>query len=151
MGVSKDDVNISGVSKDNPFARFANRVALREQGLQDTAANALNMTSGLQSIATQTGMQGTINPEDIPSVAGLANTKATVNRGSELRESSTTKMVEGLPSYVKSYRNYLHWRYPSRYGLKKSGTNYNYSTDFQQAGGDFTDLTDPYAPPKFGT
>ncbi|CAB4182854.1 hypothetical protein UFOVP1083_22 [uncultured Caudovirales phage] len=149
MGVNKDDVNISGVSKKNPFANYANSIAMREQQLQTNTSNALNMTSSLQNIANQTGMQGTINPEDIPSVAGLANTQAGVAASSNLRSKNTTEMVKGLPSYVKSYSNYLRWRYPSRYGIKKS-TSSNYTTDFQQAGGDLADLADPFAPPGFG-
>ena len=147
MGVNRSDVNVSGVGKDNPFAKYANSVAMREQALQTNASNALNMTSSLQSIADQTGMQGTINPADIPSVAGLANTQAGVTASSNLRSKNTTEAVKGLPSYIKSYSNYLRWRYPSRYGGKK-GTNY--TTDFQQAGSDFTDLADPFAPPGFG-
>ena len=147
MGVNRSDVNVSGVGKDNPFAKYANSVAMREQALQTNASDALNMTSSLQSIANQTGMQGTINPADIPSVAGLANTQAGVSASSNLRSKNTTQMVKGLPGYIKSYNNYLRWRYPSRYG-GKTGTNY--STDYTQSGYDPADIADPFAPPGFG-
>jgi type II secretory pathway pseudopilin PulG len=147
MGVSRNDINIAGVSRDNPFARYANSVAMREQALQSNTSNALNMTNSLQDIASQTGMQGTINPADVPSVAGLANTQASIAASSNLRSKNTTEMVKGLPSYVKSYSNYLRWRYPSRYGGAK-GTNY--STDFTQSGYDPADIADPFAPPGFG-
>jgi hypothetical protein len=153
MAVNKDDVNISGISKKNPFYNYANDVAMREQALQTNAANGLNMGSSLQNIANQVGMQGTINPSDIPSVAGLANTQASINTSSKLRTENSKSVVSNLPSYVNSYRNYLRWRYPSRYGVKKgtgTSTSTNYTTDFQQAGGDITDLNDPFAPPGFG-
>lgn len=142
MGVSRDDVNITGVSKDNPFSRYANSVAMREAQLQADSANALNMTNSLQDIGQRVG--GTINAADIPSVAGLANTQAYVTASSNLRSKKTTENVKGLPAYVESYRNYLRWRYPSRYGSK---TSTSYTTDFQQGGADIPDLSDPYAPP----
>ena len=147
MGVSRGDVDISGVGKDNAFARYANSVAMREAALQGDVTNTLNMDSSLQNIAARTGMQGTINPSDIPSVAGLANTQAYVTGSSKLRSTNTTATVKGLPGYVKSYRNYLRWRYPSRYG---GGTGTNYTTDFTQSGYDPADIKDPYAPPIIG-
>lgn len=146
MGISRNDVNISGLAKDNAFARYANSVAMREGALQADTANALNMTSSLQSIGERVGMQGTINPTDIPSVAGLANTQATVTASSKLRSKNTATSAKNLPAYVDSYRNYLRWRYPSRYGGKTGG---NYTTDYQQAGGDIGDLNEPFAPPGF--
>jgi len=148
MAVNKDDVNISGISKKNPFYSYANDVAMREQALQSNAVNGLNMGSSLQNIANQVGMQGSINPSDIPSVAGLANTQAGINTSSKLRTENSKNVVSNLPSYVTSYRNYLRWRYPSRYGPKKS-TGANYTTDFTTSGGDITDLADPFAPPGF--
>jgi hypothetical protein len=147
MGVSRNDVNISGISKDNPFARYANSVAMRESELRTNAANALNMDSSLQDIGQRVG--GTINAADIPSVAGLANTQANVSASSNLRATNSANVVKSLPAYVDSYRNYLRWRYPSRYGNKKTSSNSNYTTDFQQAGGDIADISDPYAPPEY--
>lgn len=147
MAVNKDDINISGLSKNNHFATYANSVAMREAALQSNSNNALNMRSSLQNIANQVGMQGTINPSDIPSVAGLANTQAGINASSKLRTENSKNVVGNLPSYVKSYRNYLRWRYPSRYGSK---TSTNYTSDFIQSGYDPADINDPYAPPVFG-
>lgn len=147
MGVSRNDINISGVARDNAFARYANSVAMREGALQANTANALNMTSSLKSIGERVGMQGTIDPTEIPSVAGLANTQAYVNASSDLRSSNTTAAVKSLPGYVTSYRNYLRWRYPSRYGTKSTPS---YTTDFTQSGYDVADISDPYAPPIYG-
>ena len=110
------------------------------------------MTGALQDIATKTGMQGTINPSDIPSVAGLANQQASIKSISMNRAENTDRAIDALPSYVKSYSNYLRWRYPSRYGIKKgtTGSSLNYTTDFQQSGADIADLADPYEPKPFG-
>jgi hypothetical protein len=120
---------------------------MREAELQGNTANTLNMNNSLQGIAERTGMQGTINPLEVPSVAGLANTQAYIAGSSKLRSADTTAKVKGLPGYVTSYRNYLRWRYPSRYG---GGTGTNYTTDFTQSGADVADIADPFTPPTFG-
>jgi hypothetical protein len=159
MGVSRNDmyrdkydsteINVRG---PRPFGDYANAVAMRELGLRQDTTNALNMTGALQDIATKTGMQGTINPSDIPSVAGLANQQASIKSISMNRAENTDRAIDALPSYVKSYSNYLRWRYPSRYGIKKgtTGSSLNYTTDFQQSGADIADLADPYEPKPFG-
>jgi hypothetical protein len=68
------------------------------------------------------------------------------------RAENTDKVVDSLPGYVTNYRNYLRWRYPSRYGIKKgtTGSSTNYTTDFKQSGADIADLGDPYEPKAFG-
>lgn len=148
MGVSRADIGRAdiGVDSSKPFARFANSVAMREAAFQGDTANTLNMEGALQGIAQRTGMQGTINPSEIPSVAGLANTQAYAVNSSNLRSAGTTATVKSLPGYIKSYRNYLQWRYPSRYGGAK-GTNY--TTDFTQSGYEPEDLPDPFTPSTF--
>lgn len=159
MGVSRNDmyrdkydsteINVRG---PRPFGDYANAVAMRELGLRQDTTNTLNMTGALQDIAARTGMQGTINPSDIPSVAGLANQQASIKSTSMNRAENTDKVVDSLPGYVTNYRNYLRWRYPSRYGIKKAktGSSPNYTTDFKQSGVDIGDLADPYEPKAFG-
>lgn len=138
------------VPKNRPFGAYADAVALREHSLRQNTTNTLNMTNSLQDIATRTGVQGTINPTDIPSVAGLANQQANIQSTSTNREGRSSDVVASLPGYVTSYRNYLRWRYPSRYGIKKDkDSSPNYTTDFKAAGGDIADLADPFAPPGF--
>ena len=159
MGVSRNDMYRDkydstdiNVRNARPFGQYADAVAMRELGLRQDTTNALNMTNSLQDIATKTGMQGTINPSDIPSVAGLANQQASIKSTSMNRADRTDAVVDSLPGYVTSYRNYLRWRYPSRYGIKKSttGSSPNYTTDFQQSGSDIADIADPYEPKAFG-
>jgi hypothetical protein len=159
MGVSRNDmyrekydsteINVRG---PRPFGDYANAVAMRELGLRQDTTNALNMTSSLQDIAAKTGMQGTFNTSDIPSVAGLANQQANIKSTSMNRAENTDKVVDSLPAYVTNYRNYLRWRYPSRYGIKKAkaSSSPNYTTDFQQSGVDIADIADPYEPKPFG-
>lgn len=153
MGVSRNDmyrdkydstqINVRG---ERPFGAYADAVAMRELGLRQDTTNALNMTGSLQDIAAKTGMSGTINPSDIPSVAGLANQQAGIKSSSMNRANRTNDSIDALPSYVKSYSNYLRWRYPSRYGIKKDNSSPNYTTDFRQSGADIADLGDPYEP-----
>ena len=159
MGVSRNDmyrdkydsteINVRG---PRPFGQYADAIALRELGLREDTTNALNMTGSLQDIATKTGMQGTFSPSDIPSVAGLANQQASIKSTSMNRAERADDVIDSLPGYVNSYRNYLRWRYPSRYGIKKAKTSSspNYTTDFQQSGADITDLADPFEPKGFG-
>ena len=68
------------------------------------------------------------------------------------RAENTNNVVDSLPGYVTNYRNYLRWRYPSRYGIKKTkaSSSANYTTDFQQSGSDIADLADPYEPKAYG-
>lgn len=132
---------------DPPFTRFANAVAARETALRESTPDVLNMGPSLQSIAAQTGAPGAINANEIPSVAGLANQQAYINTSSLARQANTAEQVKQMPGYVSSYRAYLKWRYPSRYGKKSSGTNY--STDYTQSGADVADIADPFAPPGF--
>lgn len=159
MGVSRNDmyrdkydstqINVRG---PRPFGDYADAVAMRELGLRQDTTNALNMTGSLQDIAAKTGMSGTINPSDIPSVAGLASQQAGIKSSSMNRANRTNDAIDALPSYVKSYSNYLRWRYPSRYGIKQgtTGSSPNYTTDFKQSGADIADLGDPYEPKPFG-
>ena len=159
MGVSRNDMYRDkydsteiNVRAPRPFGDYADAVALRELGLRQDTTNALNMTGALKDIAARTGMQGTFNPSDIPSVAGLANQQASIKSTSMNRADQTDAVVDSLPAYVTNYRNYLRWRYPSRYGIKKTktGSSTNYTTDFQQSGVDIGDLADPYEPKGFG-
>jgi hypothetical protein len=158
MGVSRNDmyrdkydstqINVRG---DRPFGDYANAVAMRELGLREDTTNALNMTSSLKDISAKTGMGGTINPSDIPSVAGLASQQAGIKSSSMNRANRTNEAIDALPGYVSSYRNYLRWRYPSRYGIKKgTDSSPSYTTDFQYSGADIEDIADPYQPKPFG-
>lgn len=130
----------------NPFNQLANSVAMREGALREQTPNILNMSGTLQDIGAQTGAPGNIQAGEIPSVMGLASQQAYVNTASQARETAAKRQAKQLPAYVSSYRNYLKWRYPSRYGGKKTG---NYTTDYTQSGADIADIADPFAPPGF--
>lgn len=100
----------------NEFSKYANALAMREQQFRGGSPNIANMTSPLESIAAQTGAPSNIDPNEIASVAGLANIQAIANNQSLEREKASKRSVKRMPSYVKAYKNYLQWRYPTRYG-----------------------------------
>lgn len=100
----------------NEFSKYANALAMREQEFRGGSANIANMAGPLQSIAAQTGAPSNIDPSEIASVAGLANIQAVANNQSSEREKAGKRTVKRMPSYVKAYKNYLQWRYPTRYG-----------------------------------
>lgn len=131
---------------DSPFTRYANAIAMREGALRTDVPAVLNMTGTLSDIASKTGAPGALEGNEIPAVANLANRKSYLDATSRTREESSQRAIKQLPKYVSSYRNYLKWRYPSRYG-GKTGTNY--TTDFTQSGADIADIKDPFAPPTF--
>ena len=120
-----------------PFQRFSNEIAARQAALQAETANITNMSGALSSIAAQTGNPGAVYSQaEIPSIGGLANMKATTDTMSNQRITNSKNQVKDLPGYVKSYRSYLKWRYPSRYGGSSGSsygvtpnTSYGYSID----------------------
>jgi hypothetical protein len=101
---------------ENEYSKLANAMAMREQGYRSTAENTANMAGPMQSIAAKTGAPSQIDPSEIASIAGLANIKAVSNEQSTQRETAMNRQAKRMPSYVKAYRNYLQWRYPTRYG-----------------------------------
>lgn len=109
---------------DSEFSKYANAVAMRESALRQQAANIANMGSTIQQMGVQTQAPGQINPAEIPTVAGLANLQATAQTQSSLRAERAKTTTARLPAWQKSYRSYLQWRYPSRYG---GGNTYNYT------------------------
>lgn len=133
-----------------PFARFSNEIAAREAALQSDISNITNMSGSLKNIAAQTGNPSAVYSEsDIPSIGGLANMKATTNTMSNQRMTNSKNQVKDLPGYVKSYRSYLKWRYPSRYG---GGTTDYSTTPNTSYGYNIEDLTNGGfpEPPKPG-
>ena len=115
----------------NEFSKYANALAMREQEFRGKSANIANMAGPLQSIAAQTGAPSNIDPSEIASVAGLANIQAVANNQSSEREKAGKRTVKRMPSYVKAYKNYLQWRYPTRYG--GSSGYYGGGSDFDVA------------------
>jgi hypothetical protein len=98
------------------YSKLANAMAMREQGSRSDAEKTGSMSGPMQSIASQTGAPSAINPSEIASIAGLANIKAVSNEQSKQRETAMNRQAKRMPSYVKAYKNYLQWRYPTRYG-----------------------------------
>lgn len=100
----------------NPYNDLANSIAMREQGFRGNAENIAKMDTPLTAISAQTGAPSAINPNEIASIAGLANIKAVTQNQSTQREALGKTTASRMPKYVKAYRNYLKWRYPSQYG-----------------------------------
>lgn len=100
----------------DPYKNLANSIAMREQGFRGNAENVAKMDAPLSSIGAQTGAPSAINPNEIASIAGLANIKAVSQTQSTQREQLGQRTAKRMPQYVKAYRNYLKWRYPSQYG-----------------------------------
>lgn len=112
------------------FSEYANALAMREKGFRETSPNIAAMTGPLESIASQTGAPSSINPQEIAAISGLANLQAVANTQSTERQQAGSRLAKRMPNYVKSYRNYLQWRYPSRYGGGAS-SGYPTGSDFQ--------------------
>ena len=108
------------------FTKYANAIAMREAGLRDRAQGLSNMTLPVQSVAQQTGASSPINPDEVPSIAGLASMRAGVSSMSDIRQKQNVKQVKNLPKYTSAYRNYLQWRYPTRYGGGSGSTQNPY-------------------------
>lgn len=98
------------------FTKYANAIAMRESGLRDQAQGLSNISVPLSAVEAQVNAPSAINVNEIPSVAGLASMQAGVSNLSNIREKQNVKQVKNLPKYVSAYRNYLQWRYPTRYG-----------------------------------
>lgn len=103
------------------FRDYANSVAMREAGLRDRAEGLANMSSTLTDVAASTGAPAAINPAEIPSISGLASMRAGVSDLSSTRQTQQNRQIKNLPKYVSAYRNYLQWRYPTRYGRGSGG------------------------------
>lgn len=112
------------------FSEYANALAMREQDFRTASPNIAAMTGPMASIEAQTGAPSTINPQEIAAISGLANLQAVANTQSTQRQQSGARLVKRMPNYVKSYRNYLQWRYPTRYGGGGSGYSSAPGTDF---------------------
>lgn len=106
---------------DGPIRRGINE---RETALQSDVERISNMGPTLQNIAAQTAAPEQFNAGEIPSVGYLANLKAGAQAASSLRKSEANRLINRLPSYTKGYRDYLKWRYPTRYGGKGSSNPY---------------------------
>lgn len=104
------------------YRRLAEQVATREAGFRENVGGITDMNTSLTQFSAQTGAPGTLDYGEIPSVAGLANFKAVAETASQQREDSVDRRRKQLPSYVSSYRKYLKWRYPTRYGDRGSQT-----------------------------
>lgn len=111
---------------DGPIRSDINQ---REAALRRDVENIAYMPPTLQQIAKSTGAPGEINPGEIPTVGYLANLKATAQQMSQSRANRANVTINNLPSFKKSYRNYLEWRYPTRYGKKSTGNTYEYSQE----------------------
>ena len=101
--------------------QLAQEVANREIAFRGQLPGQLNMTDSLATIGQQTGAPGAINPSEIPSVAALANLRASAQTASHDRESLIKTRRKQAGSYINAYNKYLKWRYPSVYGGGSSG------------------------------
>jgi hypothetical protein len=111
----------------NPFTKYANAIALRENAMQTNAANISNMSGALQDVAAQTG-GNVINQNEIPVLGAVSNQAGTIKAQSDLRIKQSKATSKRMPNYVSGYRSYLQWRYPTRYGGGDgSGTSTNSS------------------------
>ena len=98
---------------DGPIRTDINQ---REAAFRADAERLANMAPSLQQIAASVGSAQGINPGDVPTIGYLANLKATAQQSSTSRASQSNRAINNLPSYINSYRSYLKWRYPKRYG-----------------------------------
>jgi hypothetical protein len=108
------------------FDKYVNAIAMRESAMRDQAAGLGNMSGSLQNVAAQTGAPSAINPAEVPSIAGLASLQAGATNLSTGREKEQVKTVKNLPKYMSAYKNYLQWRYPTRYGSGGGGLSNPY-------------------------
>lgn len=106
---------------DGPIRRGINE---RETALQGDVERISKMGPTLQEIASQTAGPEQFNAGEIPSVGYLANLKAGAQAASSLRKDEANRLINRLPGYTKGYRDYLKWRYPTRYGGKGSSNPY---------------------------
>ena len=128
------------------FSEYANALAMREKEFRGTSPNIAAMSGPMASIEAQTGAPSTINPQEIAAISGLANLQAVANTQSTQRQKEGTRLAKRMPKYVKSYRNYLQWRYPARYGGGSSGgSGFTGGSDFTIA-----DLPPIEAPKGYG-
>lgn len=104
------------------YRKLAEQVASQEEGFRGNIEGIANMGSSLTNIGAQTGAPGAINQAEIPMAAALANMRATAQTASQERQNYTETQRKAMPSFVKSYRNYLKWRYPGTYAGGSSGT-----------------------------
>jgi hypothetical protein len=127
------------------FQQYRDSVAMREQAFREQNPNRLNISSLLQpGQGTPSSPPSAINPNEIPSVGALANMQAISNTQSTARQDQNRAAIKRLPQYVDAYKNYLKWRYPTRYG----GGSGNASGGPALSGYDVPGLPDPLAPPK---
>lgn len=108
---------------DGPIRTDINQ---REAAFRADAERIANMAPSLQQIAASVGSDQGLNPGEIPTVGYLANMKATAKQASTNRTDRSNAAINNLPSYINSYRTYLKWRYPKRYG--GGSGDYSYST-----------------------
>lgn len=111
------------MAEKNPYTSYSKKVAEREKNLQSGLSNVFNLTGETADIAAKTGGPTNLDLYSIPSVAGLASQKAYLESRSKARTKQAKSLTKWLPSYQKSYREYLKWRYPTRYGGGSGSSN----------------------------
>lgn len=113
-----------------PYTKYANAIAMRESGLRDQAQGLANMSVPLSEVGAQVNAPSAINASEVPSIAGLASMQAGVSNLSDIREKQNVRQVKNLPKYTTAYKNYLKWRYPTRYGGGSSSSLSNPYGDY---------------------
>jgi hypothetical protein len=121
---------------DGPIRTGINQ---RESQFRSEVDRISNMGPTLQNIAAQTAGPEQFNVGDIPSVGYLANLKAGAQMSSQARGDMANRQINRLPQYVKGYRSYLQWRYPTRYG----GGDGGYGSSSGGASTDYTGILGP--------
>lgn len=101
---------------------YQKQLALQKLAYAQQAANAANMSSYSSSIGLATGAGGPLNISNVPRVAGLANRQAVGETGANIGYEEASNRLKALPKFIEGQRQYLRWRYPTRYGIRKSNT-----------------------------
>ena len=99
-------------------------LAMNTLAAAQNAANAANMSSYSGEVGERTGAGGPLDISNVPMVAGLANRLAVSQSNAANTYKAGVNKLKGMGQYVEGQRQYMRWRYPSRYGISSSGQSY---------------------------
>jgi hypothetical protein len=72
-------------------------------------------------VGAATGAGGPLDISNVPMVAGLSNRYSGIGNALGLQYKSNVQKLQGMGQYISGQRQYMRWRYPSRYGISRSG------------------------------
>ena len=107
---------------------FKKQLAMQTLAYAQNAANAANMSAYSGQVGEKTGAGGPLDISNVPMVAGLANRLAVGQTGAGVDYKAGVNRLTGMPQYIEGRRQYMRWRYPSRYGLSGGGQTYSIPT-----------------------